>query len=231
MRNWLLISVLVLVAACATTTPSPITYPGSNPVSYGPPGDPGNPEQGPFQPNAELYVCAGSVSNAPPFERDGRITNFNPIIIVNEKVVMSSVPVNDACLSSGFGPRSGRAHKGSDYAPRPKGGQRFVYTAAPGVVREARFESGFGNFVVIDHGNGVFTRYAHLATYEPWVEAGAEIGFGHAIGLMGDSGRASGVHLHFEVLIGNINTPKGAFGLEAKDPLSFPAWSGFAARS
>lgn len=219
-----------ILAACAGT-PVPVPPPVYQPVYYpspefGPPGDVRNPTQGPFQPNAELFVCSGSVSNAPPFDRTSRVTNFNPIIIVDNQIVMASVPANEVCLSSGYGIRNGRAHNGSDFAPVPRGEERVIYTAAPGIVREARVARGFGNYVVVDHGFGIFTRYAHLASIDAWAVPGAEIGFGHRLGMMGESGNARGVHLHFEVLMGDINSPRGSFGLQTFDPLSFPAWAG-----
>jgi len=226
--RWVALLALLMIGACETTPRQPSYIPA--PV-YGPPGDTRNPTQGPFQPNAELTVCPGNVSNAPAYNRFDLVTDFRPIIVVNEQVVMSSVPVNDVCLSSGFGPRGGRQHKGADYRPEPRGQPRAVYSAAPGIIREARIANGFGIYVVIDHGFGVYTRYAHLDFFEPWVTPGAEIGFGHALGLMGDSGNASAVHLHFEVLRGDINTPKGSFGLTAFDPLAFPAWAGLATGS
>ena len=226
MRHLLFSCFALMLAACAGTpvpVPPPVYYP---PVDYGLPGDPANPTQGPFQPNAALYVCPGFVSNAPPSDRTDQIANFNPIIIVGGKVVMASVPANDVCLSSGYGMRRNRLHKGSDYAPRPRGEERRIYTAAPGRVREAGYANGLGYQVLLDHGHGIYTRYAHLKSIDPWVEVGAEIGFGHALGWMGRSGRTTGVHLHFEVLTGDINNPSGSFGLTSNDPLAFPAWAG-----
>ena len=226
MQRLFAIGSFLVFAACAATppVPAPVFYPT---VDYGLPGDPKNPSQGPFQPNAELFVCQGGVSNAPPFDRVDRVTNFNPIIIVENTVVMAPVPANEVCISSGYGVRGGRLHKGSDYAPRPRGGERVIYTAAPGRIREVGFARGLGNQVLIDHGYGIYTRYAHLKTIEPWVQVGVEIGFGHQLGYMGDSGNTTGVHLHFEVLTGDINNPKGSFGLESSDPLAFPEWTGF----
>jgi len=225
----LVFSILGFVACAGTPTPvpppvhQPAYYP--SPV-YGPLGDLRNPTQGPFQPNAELFVCYGGVSNAPPFDANGRVTNFNPIIFIDNQIAMASVPSNDVCLSSGYGLRNGRPHRGSDFAPYPRGEEREVYTAAPGMVREARTASGYGKYVVLDHGFGIYTRYAHLASIDSWAVPGVEVGFGHRLGMMGESGNARGVHLHFEVLMGDINTPKGSFGLETFDPLSFPAWPG-----
>ena len=225
MQRLFAIGSFLVFAACASSpqVPAPVFYPK---VDYGLPGDPNNPEQGPFQPNAELFVCQGGVSNAPPFDRSGRVTNFNPIVIVENTVVIAPVPANEVCISSGYGARGGRLHKGSDYAPRPRGEDRIIYTAAPGRIREVGFARGLGNQVLIDHGYGIYTRYAHLETIEPWVQAGVEIGFGHPLGYMGDSGNTTGVHLHFEVLTGDINNPQASFGLQSSDPLAFPAWPG-----
>ena len=91
--------------------------------------------------------------------------------------------------------------------------------------------TGFGNHVVIDHGQGVFTRYGHLDHFAAGVWEGARIGFGQPLGVMGQTGNATGIHLHFEVLTGNYNTPKKSFGLTPRNPLSFPAYTGQASGS
>lgn len=183
-----------------------------------------NAEQGPFQPDANLYLCPNSViTNAFEADPNNRILNFNPVIIVDGKVVMTPVPMNNACMTSGFGHRSGRVHKGLDVKASPGS---TIYSAAPGIIREADFSTGFGHYVVIDHGQGVFTRYAHMASFASGVYAGKSIGFGQPLGIIGQSGNATGIHLHFEVLTGNYNTPKRSFGLTARDPLSFPPYGG-----
>lgn len=87
-------------------------------------------------------------------------------------------------------------HSGTDIA-----GQRGmpVYSAADGVVTEAKTSSGgYGNEVNIDHGFGYSTRYAHLNTIT--VVPGQVVSRGDQVGTMGSSGRATGVHLHYEVL-------------------------------
>jgi murein DD-endopeptidase MepM/ murein hydrolase activator NlpD len=206
-----LFTVLVMTA-CAT--PAPI-------VVYGPPGDPTNPPQGSFQPNAYLQLCKfGTISNAPPVDRDGWVLNFKPVIVVNS-VVLASVPVNEVCLSSGFGYRSGRPHQGIDLTARPAG---TIYAAAPGLILEANTSSSYGNQIVIDHGKGVYTRYAHLAFFDPSVAKGREIGFGQPLGLMGNTGNARGVHLHYEILTGNYRNPKASKGLTPQSPFVFPAY-------
>lgn len=178
--------------------------------------------QGSFQPNANLFACTRSFSNRPETNRDGQVLNYSPLAEING-IVLAVAPVNDACMTSGFGPRNGRRHKGIDLQIKPTG---TVFSAAPGIILELEYSRSFGNQLVIEHGNGVFTRYAHLASFNRNLKVGDAVGFGVAIGLMGDTGNASAVHLHYEVLTGNYNTPKKSFGLVALDPLSLPGWRG-----
>lgn len=211
---------LVLVAGACAAAPPRVAAPRVS-VTYGPPGDPHNPVQGPYQPNQYLQVCNGmSVSNSPPSHPGGWVQDFKPVIVVNN-VVLVTVPTNDACLSSGFGFRGGRMHEGVDLTRRPSGP---VFAAAPGRIIEARHSTGYGWQVLIDHGKGVYTRYAHLAHFDPNVAVGREIGFGQPVGLMGDSGNATAIHLHYEILTGNYQNPRGSKGLKVRDPFSFPAY-------
>lgn len=214
----LLVAVLML-GACATP-PAPIIVYGP-PVDYGPPGDARNPPQGPFQPNAFLRLCSGmGVSNAPMSDLERWVADYKPIIVVGQ-VVVATAPVNDVCLASGFGLRGGRPHQGIDLTSRPPG---TIYSAAPGRIIEARYSSGYGNQVLLDHGHGVYTRYAHLADFDPSIVLGESIGFGQPVGLMGATGNAEGPHLHFEILTGDYNNASGSKGLTAHDPFSFPAY-------
>jgi murein DD-endopeptidase MepM/ murein hydrolase activator NlpD len=66
---------------------------------------------------------------------------------------------------------------------------------------------GYGNFVVIDHGNGYKTLYAHMLNNSVIVKAGQRVTQGQKLGLMGSTGRSTGTHLHFEVKGpgGNLN--------------------------
>ncbi len=144
------------------------------------------------------------------------------MVVVNG-VVLAAAPTNDVCVTSGFGPRGSRMHKGIDLQSRPAGP---IYSAAPGTVLEVSIQRGFGNQVLIDHGSGVYTRYAHLASFAPVLRPGQKIGFGQPVGIMGATGNATAIHLHYEILTGNYNNPKRSYGLTANNPLSFPAWAG-----
>jgi murein DD-endopeptidase MepM/ murein hydrolase activator NlpD len=98
-------------------------------------------------------------------------------------------------VTSGFGPRWGRMHEGIDIAA-PLGTP--VRAAASGRVIVAGGMGGYGNIVVIDHGGGVSTAYAHLSSI--WV-GGGSVSQGQTIGAVGCTGSCTGPHLHFEVRI------------------------------
>jgi len=110
-------------------------------------------------------------------------------------------PVRKGWISSRFGERNDpftgeRAqHRGLDFAGT-RGSE--VLSVASGVVVWAGSRAGYGSMVEIDHGNGYQTRYAHNDRLN--VRAGDHITAGQVIALMGDSGRASAPHVHFEVL-------------------------------
>lgn len=103
-------------------------------------------------------------------------------------------------LSSRFGERraaaggGSRAHAGIDI-PGPLGTP--VRSAAAGTVRFAGTAGGYGTLVVLQHGNGLTTRYAHLSRL--LVSPGTAVAAGEAVGLMGSTGHSTGSHLHFEV--------------------------------
>ena len=105
-------------------------------------------------------------------------------------------------LSSSFGfrkdPFTGRSkrHSGVDFALKPG---NPIYATGDGVVESVRFEFyGYGNSVVINHGFGYKTRYAHLKSIG--VSEGMKVKRGECIGESGNSGRSSGPHLHYEVI-------------------------------
>jgi len=99
-------------------------------------------------------------------------------------------------ILSGFGMRWGRIHTGLDIG---SGYGTPVGAASSGTVIRAGWYGGYGRTVDIDHGNGVVTRYAHLASIS--VGIGEVVGRGEVVGTVGSSGHAYGPHLHFEVIV------------------------------
>lgn len=174
-----------------------------------------------FEPFVDLYVCPKiRVSNRPPEGPQGRVKTYHPIALANGKVPVAVMPTTGSCMTSGFGPRNGRAHKGIDYQGKPA---PMVVAAADGVVLEAYYRKDYGNMVLIDHGDGVYTRYAHLEYFAKGVQAGDKVSFGQDLGKMGrTSDWPVALHLHYEILTGDYGGPKKSFGLTAVDPLSLP---------
>ena len=116
-------------------------------------------------------------------------------------------------ISSGFGPRWGRMHEGVDFVP---GEGAEVQAIADGTVREATNSGGaYGVVVVIDHvidGQLVSSRYGHMLVGSLRVSPGDVVKVGTVLGNTGNTGRSTGVHTHFEVLLG---------GTTAVDPITW----------
>ena len=102
-------------------------------------------------------------------------------------------------LTSGFGHRWGRLHAGIDIAA-PIGTP--IFAAKGGIVSYAGTMGGYGNIIVIDHGSGMTTRYAHQSRLIASV--GQSVRPGDKIGEVGNTGNSTGPHLHFEVWRGPI---------------------------
>lgn len=174
---------------------------------------------GPFIPQRRLSPCLWmSVTNQPALNDAGAIDTYAPVVEPRPGLYLATVPLNGACLTSGFGMRWGRMHKGVDlFAPI----NAPIVAAGPGRVIEARYYKNYGNMLLLDHGGGVYTRYAHLAGFAPAARVGAWVGYGERIGWMGaTSDRAVGRHLHYEILTGDAEGRPGAFGLAALDPFT-----------
>jgi murein DD-endopeptidase MepM/ murein hydrolase activator NlpD len=99
-------------------------------------------------------------------------------------------------LTSGFGWRWGRMHEGIDIAA-PTGTP--IAAVASGTVIHAGWMGGYGNLVVIDHGNGLATAYGHQSSIA--VGSGTYVSQGQTIGYVGNTGYSTGPHLHFEVRV------------------------------
>ena len=104
-------------------------------------------------------------------------------------------PLNETFqYTSGFGPRWGTMHYGTDMAA--KHGSAILATA-DGVINFAGWEKGYGKLIKIKHDFGYETRYAHLSKIN--VSVGQRISQGDRIGKMGNTGRSTGTHLHYEI--------------------------------
>jgi murein DD-endopeptidase MepM/ murein hydrolase activator NlpD len=109
-----------------------------------------------------LVLCPRmTVQNAPAADAQLRVRSYAPVVKVNG-VRIATYPSRGACLSSGYGQRNSRLHKGIDY--HSESGAPIL-AAGDGEVIEMKYREDYGNMIVIDHGGGVYTRYAHLASF------------------------------------------------------------------
>ncbi len=126
---------------------------------------------------------------------------------------------HDVRLTSGFGYRMHpvlkrrKMHTGVDWAAR-RGTP--ILAAGNGIVEYAGRKGGYGNYVRIRHANGYKTAYAHMHSIAPGIRKGGKVRQGQVIGSVGSTGRSTGNHLHFEVLVNNrhvnpmkIHVPRG----------------------
>jgi murein DD-endopeptidase MepM/ murein hydrolase activator NlpD len=156
---------------------------------------------------------------ADPFARDPNLELADAALerVSSLKTAMLAIPFANPLpavtrISSGFGGRrdpfsGGRAfHSGLDF----KGAYGTpIIATAPGTVTVADWQGGYGRMVEIDHGYGLKTRYAHLSAIN--VAEGQKVGFGETVGALGNTGRSTGPHLHYEVW----------YGGQARNPWNF----------
>jgi len=115
-------------------------------------------------------------------------------------------PTDAARISSGFGRRKHpilgftRMHQGIDFAAPPG---TPVYAAGDGVIEKAGWSGGYGKYIRIRHGGGYKTAYAHLRRFASGVAEGTRVKQRQVIGYIGATGRATGPHLHYEVIQNN----------------------------
>jgi murein DD-endopeptidase MepM/ murein hydrolase activator NlpD len=126
-------------------------------------------------------------------------------------------------ISSGFGARRHpvlgvwRQHKGTDYAAASGTPVRAV---GDGVVIFAGRRGGYGNAVEVRHRNGYISRYGHLRGFARGIRSGRRVGIAETVGYVGQTGLATGPHLHFEVLVGGVQRdPRVALRQRGGDPI------------
>lgn len=136
----------------------------------------------------------------PRFERLGLSLARMNALMQGIEGIPQVLPASLAAMSSGFGyrrdPFTGDAamHSGLDFRG-PVGAP--IHAAAKGTVSFVGQKSGYGNVVEVSHGHGLVTRYAHMSRFA--AKPGQQVDAGAVIGAIGNTGRSTGPHLHFEV--------------------------------
>ena len=147
----------------------------------------------------KLYRYKDSKNNIGYFTPDGKSI---------EKALMKT-PINGARLSSGFGFRKhpilgyNKLHQGTDFAAR-RGTP--VMASGSGTIERASWFGAYGKYVRIRHNSTYKTAYAHLSKFGRNIKAGRKVRQGQIIGYVGSTGRSTGPHLHYEVLVNNKRT-------------------------
>jgi len=135
------------------------------------------------------------------------------------KRALLRTPVDGARMTSGFGMRMhpllgySKMHQGVDFGA-PTGTP--IFAAGSGIVAESGFKGSYGRYIRLRHNSKVDTAYAHMSRFARGIYPGAHVNQGDVIGFVGTSGRSTGAHLHFEVLVAghqvnplSVNMPMG----------------------
>lgn len=122
--------------------------------------------------------------------------------VLDDELINSLIWPTEGVITDTYGTRWGK-HYGIDIAA-PQGTP--IYAIDDGVVNRSFYSDSYGNVIFIAHGNGLETVYAHL--HKRYVKEGDIVGVGEEIGTVGNTGRSTGDHLHFEVHIGSWNIEK-----------------------
>jgi murein DD-endopeptidase MepM/ murein hydrolase activator NlpD len=174
------------------------------------------------------FVNQGRTFTAVRFERDGKAEFFDLEGRPLRKSFMRT-PIEFARLTSGFGARRHpilgrmRMHNGVDYAA-PVGTP--IFAAGDGRVRFAGWQGGYGRTVVLDHGNGITTLYAHMSRLGPY-RVGQRVRQGTTIGFVGASGMATGPHLHYEFRVNGVHRNPLTVTMPKPEPLTGPVLAEF----
>ncbi len=134
---------------------------------------------------------------------DGRVDYFKPDGTSIKRTLMKT-PIDGARMSSGYGMRRhpvlgyNKMHKGVDFAASTG---TPIYAAGDGVVEKAGWVGGYGKYVRIRHNSKLKTAYAHMSRFNKSAKVGKRVKQGQIIGYVGTTGRSTGPHLHYEVLL------------------------------
>jgi murein DD-endopeptidase MepM/ murein hydrolase activator NlpD len=156
------------------------------------------------------------------FERDGEGEYFTPKGEAIRKSLLRT-PVDGARITSGFGMRMhpvlgySKMHKGIDFGA-PTGTP--IYAAGSGTVVSVEKSKSYGNYVRIRHTGDYQTAYAHMSKFAKGISKGDKVKQGQVIGYVGATGRATGPHLHYEIMIAGKQVNPGKVKTTAANKLA-----------
>jgi murein DD-endopeptidase MepM/ murein hydrolase activator NlpD len=181
---------------------------------------------------AAVFTAKGKPFTAIHFERNGKPEYFTADGRPLKKSFIRS-PIQYARLSSNFGARrhpvlgTMRMHKGVDYAARSG---TPIMAAGDARVQSVGWQGGYGRAVVLDHGRGHTTLYAHMSRFGN-IKSGQRVAQGTVIGYVGTSGLSTGPHLHYEFRVNGVHRNPLQHTMPPPEPLSGPALAAFRAQT
>jgi murein DD-endopeptidase MepM/ murein hydrolase activator NlpD len=156
---------------------------------------------------AATFSLSGSDVSAIRFESRSASAQYYDADGKSLRAQFLRAPLEFRRISSTFGNRFHpilgiwKGHKGTDYAASQGTPVRAIGDAT--VIR-AGWAGGYGNMLELRHRNGFVTRYGHLRGFAGGIHAGSHVAIGQTIGFVGTTGRSTGPHLHFEVIVGGV---------------------------
>ena len=148
-------------------------------------------------------IMSGENNSLYYFEKKGAEGHYDKNGKSVKKALMKT-PINGARLSSPYGMRKhpidgfNKMHRGTDFAA-PMGTP--IMASGSGVIKKAGWCGGGGNCIVIKHNSTYQTIYAHMSKFAKGMRSGVRVKQGQTIGYVGSTGKSTGPHLHYEVLI------------------------------
>jgi len=157
-------------------------------------------------------ILSGQDNSLYYFDKEGSSGHYDKNGKSIKKALMKT-PINGARLSSPFGMRKhpidgfNKMHRGTDFAA-PMGTP--IMASGDGVVKKAGWCGGGGNCVVIKHNSSYQTIYAHMSKFAKGIKSGKRVKQGQTIGYVGSTGKSTGPHLHYEVIVNGkkVNSQK-----------------------
>jgi murein DD-endopeptidase MepM/ murein hydrolase activator NlpD len=157
-------------------------------------------------------ILSGEDNSLYFFDIDGSVGHYDENGKSIQKALMKT-PINGARLSSPFGMRKhpidgfNKLHRGTDFAA-PTGTP--IMASGTGTVKKASWCGGGGNCIVIRHNSTYETIYAHMKNFARGIKEGVRVKQGQIIGYVGSTGKSTGPHLHYEVVVNGkkINSQK-----------------------
>ena len=157
-------------------------------------------------------ILSGEDNSLYYFDKKGSTGHYDKNGKSIQKALMKT-PINGARLSSPFGMRKhpidgfNKMHRGTDFAA-PMGTQ--IMASGSGIIKKAGWCGGGGNCVVIKHNSTYQTVYAHMSKFAQGIRNGVRVKQGQTIGYVGSTGKSTGPHLHYEVIVNGkrVNSQK-----------------------